>query len=62
MSKYIPKIASLEVKRKQLHDYITMKLEEQDYHAVADAAMDLREISCAINIYNYLMKQEVEVT
>lgn len=33
-----------EEKRKLLHSYIIMKLEEKDYHAVCDAAMDLREL------------------
>lgn len=34
-------IARLENKRQHLHTFITEKLEEKGYHAVADAAMDL---------------------
>ena len=32
-------IAQLEIKRERLHQYIIDKLEERDYHAIADAAM-----------------------
>ena len=32
-----------EEKRKILHAYILLKLDEYDYHAVSDAANDLRE-------------------
>ncbi len=41
-------IAKLEVKRVRLHDYIVMKLEEHDYHGIADAAMDLRELEARV--------------
>ena len=44
------RIAKLEVKRVRLHDYIIMKLDERDYHAVADAAMDLRELEAEMKI------------
>ncbi len=44
------RIAKLEIKRAQLHGYIRMKLEEHDYHAVADAAMDLRELEVELRI------------
>lgn len=44
------RIAKLEVKRVRLHDYVVMKIEERDYHAVADAAMDLRELEVAVNM------------
>lgn len=50
------RIAKLEVRRSRLHDYIHMKLEERDYHAVADAAMDLREISVEIRLLTDLIK------
>lgn len=41
-------LTKLEVKRIQLHGYITMKLDEHDYHAIADCAMDLRELDARI--------------
>jgi len=51
MTKY-PSVSAnnmdLEDKRELLHNYILMKLEERDYHAVADAAMDLRELEVTI--------------
>ncbi len=37
-------LAKLETKRLNMHNYIIMKLDEQDYHGIADAAMDLREL------------------
>lgn len=43
-------LVKLEIKRKQLHDYIVMKLEERDYHGVADAAMDLRELEVRVEL------------
>ncbi len=42
------KVEKLEKKRERLHAYILDKLEERDYHGVADAAMDLRELEVAI--------------
>ncbi len=56
---YIAEIAKLEVKRTRLHDYILMKLEEHDYHAVADAAMDLREIEVVVKLYREMMQAQV---
>lgn len=47
-------IAKLEVKRDRLHNYIEMKLEERDYHGVADAAIDLREIEAKVTILKEL--------
>lgn len=41
-------------KRLHLHEYIMMKLEERDYHGVADAAMDLRELEVE---YRLLLKE-----
>ena len=43
-------IEALEKKRVRLHEYVIMKLEERDYHGVADAAMDLREIQREIEV------------
>jgi len=40
----ISELSKLEIKRINLHEYITMKLDERDYHAIADASMDLREL------------------
>ena len=41
---WIGELTRLEKKRVAMHHYIDIKLEEQDYHAIADAAMDLREL------------------
>lgn len=41
---WIGELTKLEKKRVALHHYIELKLEERDYHAIADCAMDLREL------------------
>lgn len=46
----IKEIALLEEERENLSRYILIKLEKKDYHAVADAAMDLREIDAKLSI------------
>ena len=44
------RIAKLEVKRVRLHDYILSKLDDRDYHGIADAAMDLRELEVEVKL------------
>ncbi len=39
---------TLQVRREILIQYLKMKVEERDWHAVADAAMDLRELEVEI--------------
>lgn len=41
-------LEELEKERIKLHEYIIMKLNKKDYHAVADAAMDLRELEVMV--------------
>jgi hypothetical protein len=52
------RIAELEVKRTRLHEYIIMKLEERDYHAVQDAGSDLRELEVESKILIKLRLEE----
>lgn len=47
-------IAKLLVKKSKLKEYCALKLEEDDFHAVADAAMDLRELMVEIVITKHL--------
>jgi hypothetical protein len=45
-----------EERRDTMIDYLIMKVEEQDWHGVADAAMDLRELDREIQVrdeYDY---------
>jgi len=35
---------SIEEKKKIMLDYLRLKIEEEDWHSVADCAMDLRDI------------------
>lgn len=44
-------LKQLESSRQVLHDYIISKLVKRDYHAVQDAASDLREIEVEIRIF-----------
>lgn len=37
--------------RDRMEDYLKLKTEKKDWHAVADAAMDLRELEVELNIY-----------
>lgn len=41
---WIGELAKLEKRRIGLHEYIIMKLDEHDYHAIQDAGSDLREL------------------
>lgn len=45
-------LTKIEMKRSKLHDYIILKLDERDYHAIADAAMDLRELEARSKVLN----------
>ena len=42
------KLYNLLAKKAVMIDYLQMKVNEQDWHGVADAAMDLRELEVAI--------------
>lgn len=37
--------------RKTMITYLQLKMDEQDWHGVADAAMDLREIDIQIRVF-----------
>lgn len=47
-ARWIRELDSLETKRRRYHEYITLKLEEHDYHGIADAAMDLRDLEARV--------------
>jgi len=40
-------LKQIRMKHKLMVDYLKMKVEERDWHGVADAAMDLREVEAA---------------
>jgi len=48
---------TLEEKIKCMRDYLLLKFEEEDYHAVSDAANDLREM-IAVQKYKSQLKAE----
>lgn len=43
-------LSELQVQRSQMIDYLKLKVAMQDWHGVADAAMDLREIDAKIEV------------
>lgn len=47
--------ASLHVRRARMIDYLKLKIDEHDWHAVADAAMDLREIEAQLQMFSLNM-------
>lgn len=55
ISKYTEMIAELETHRIELHAYIDSKKKQHDYHAVADASMDLREIDAKLMIIRMVL-------
>lgn len=44
------KVARLEARKKVILDDMMGKIEFEDWHGVADAAMDLREIEAALKV------------
>jgi hypothetical protein len=51
-------IKELELQKAHLVTYLLSKVTTEDWHAVADAAMDLREIEAKIEILELLQKNE----
>ena len=47
-------IEKLEKKKARMDSYLTLKHEDEDYHGVADAAMDIREILAKIQVLKEL--------
>ena len=48
------KIAYLEKKIAGMTQYLLLKVEEKDWHGVADAAMDIRELEAKLGVYRNL--------
>jgi len=44
----ITQIETLHKHKSQMNDYLRLKVEQEDWHGVADAAMDIREIVAKI--------------
>lgn len=49
------KISNLEAKKEPMIEYARLKLNEGDYHGLADAAMDLRDIESALRANHELL-------
>ena len=45
-----PTLEQLIERRERMINYLKLKVEESDWHGVADAAMDLREIEAKIEM------------
>lgn len=50
----IEKLIRLETQRQTMISYLLSKVDVGDWHGVADAAMDLREIEARINLLKEL--------
>lgn len=46
------KIEKLLAQKGKMVEYMLSKIEAEDWHAVADAAMDIREIEAEVRAYN----------
>lgn len=51
-------IEKLEEQRKQLIAYLLSKVSAEDWHAVQDAASDIRELEARLEIYGILTRGE----
>lgn len=45
----------LEERRQKMLDYLNLKVSEQDFHGVADAAMDLRDIDSELLAWKQIL-------
>lgn len=54
-------IENLTSRKERMVAYLLLKVEEQDWHGVADAAMDIREIEAQLKLLKKLKKEESNV-
>lgn len=53
------KVQVLKKERTRLREYIQAKLDvDEDYHAIIDAAMDIRDIDAKLQVYNELQYKQ----
>lgn len=43
-------IEDLHIQKRQMTEYLLLKVKQEDWHGVADAAMDIREIVTRLNV------------
>ena len=53
-------ISVLKSRREIMRGYLSLKIEESDWHGVADAAMDLRDIESELKAFRAVEKGEYE--
>lgn len=54
---YDKEVTALERQIEGLKDYCQMKLTAEDWHAVSDAANDLRELEAELRVYDCLFEE-----
>lgn len=59
--KILTDLQALEIRRNTMINYLNMKMGEEDWHGVQDAASDLREIDTTILIYTKLDLRKTDV-
>ena len=55
-------IISLKAQKESLISYMKSKIDAEDWHAIQDAASDIREIEAKLEVYDLAFKQEAEMT
>lgn len=51
-------ISELQEQKKQLISYLLSKVKAEDWHAVQDAASDIREIEARLEVYLFLKSDD----
>lgn len=51
------KISSLEERKDMMVKYMKLKMQEEDWHGVADAAMDIRDIESELLAYRSIKNE-----
>ena len=51
----IAQIETLHKHKSQMNDYLRLKVEQEDWHGVADAAMDIREIVAKLTTFQSIL-------
>lgn len=51
---------AIEFRKKTLLEYMKMKMNEQDWHGVADSAMDMRELETELKMILHF-KQQIQI-
>lgn len=57
LAPYLNQVEKLEKEKEGMVRYLLLKVDAEDWHGVADAAMDIREIEAKIKTYNEVFER-----